>query len=258
MSRDLNDIPGYFLNPDYGKGVFRRRILLRQVDDGVHGLLEDCSHGFEVLVRHDGRQVTAVTGTAHRHPLTTCPGAIEPLQGLVGVRLDTAPSEITRQVDPRANCTHWYDLALLCIGHAGRAAPTRQYDVAIPDLVDGRNPARVFRDGQLVHDWEANGSSVVAPEELAGNSLFHGFAAWANVRFSGDEQEAAFVLHKGYFVSLARLYDHTATEGLPAGGFNMPLGVCHSYSAEHIKHARMTQNRTRDFTDCEEKLLTFS
>ena len=112
--------PGRPTNPDYGDGLYRRRIRLTALDREVTGELEDDCHGFRVRVSHDGAAVTDISADTLRVPLTTCSGAIRPLRALVGTRLHTPPPAIVAAVDPRANCTHLYDLTLLAIAHLDR------------------------------------------------------------------------------------------------------------------------------------------
>lgn len=246
-----------FLNPDYGKGVFRRRIRLNGTDGQVCAELEDTNHGFRAKVFHDGQQVTDIQSEALRIPLSTCGGASEPLKALIGMPLDTPTKNITLAVDPRANCTHLYDLTLLAIAHCLRGNTSRQYDMEVDDQLE-QEPAesRLYRNQQLVMTWQAR-DWLISAGPHTGNPLFKGFAAWANEAFSGDEQEAAFALQKAYFVSQARRYKMDALAGTPANDQPQMKGVCFSYSPPNIDRAIRTANNTRDFTDCPEQLLKF-
>ena len=76
-------------NPLYGTGIFRRRIHLRADGNTVAVELEDGNHGFRIVLRHDGEQVTDICMDALRHPFNTCPEAISPLRRIVGHRLDS-------------------------------------------------------------------------------------------------------------------------------------------------------------------------
>ena len=254
----MNDNPYAFPNPAYGNGVFRRRIQLQQQGNQVVGLLEDCSHGFEVHISHDGSRLIDVTGVTHRYPLTTCPGATEPLRDLIGIAITASARNINEQVNPRINCTHLYDLAVLAIIHASGTEALITYDVEVPDEINGSNEAKVFRNGELVHHWQTANNQIISPTELAGNTLFQGFAAWANHVFSGAALEAAFVLQKGFFVSQAQKFDHRRSEGMQVGSFSMPLGVCYSYTEARVGQARLMVNRARDFTHTPAQLLTFT
>lgn len=254
MSEDRGIYPR---NPHYGSGVYRRRIRLAAGVGAVVGELEDCNHGFRVAVSHDGERVTAIDGEALRVPYNTCPEALGNLRRLVRTPLGLSARELNAIADPTSNCTHWLDLTVLAIGQAARGAtPVRQYDVEVTDEVDGVACARVWRDGELVHDWRTGDFVLSAPAHLAGNTLFRGFAAWASQAFAGDEQEAAFVLQKGYFVAQARRFDVDAAAGRLAADHGMGQ-VCFSYSAGNAERARRQPHTVRDFTDTPEQLLRF-
>ena len=88
MEEPNDDVPRI---PDYGSGVYRRRIRIEQVEKHgrggvVVGELEDDFHHFRARVTHDGQTVTAVEGQGLRIPWTTCAGATEPLTSLIGIR----------------------------------------------------------------------------------------------------------------------------------------------------------------------------
>lgn len=243
-------------NPDFGTGCYRRRIRLAAENGAVIGELEDTNHGFRVRLSHDGERVTAIDGDALRVPYNTCPESLRNLQRLAGVALDTDTSRLYAIADPLSNCTHWLDLTVLAIGQAARGSALRQYDVEVTDAVDGVSEARVWCDDELVHDWRASDFTLRAPTLLAGKTLFQGFAAWAREAFAGDEQEAAFVLQKGFFVAQARRFDIDAAAGRFAAEFGRGP-VCYSYSADNADRARRLPDTVRDFTDTPEQLLRF-
>jgi hypothetical protein len=254
---NLDPVYHQYLNPDYGHGIFRRRIRLVGSGAKVCAELEDTNHGFRSTVFHDGNKVTDIHAEALRAPLSTCGGAIEPLKQLIGTTLDASTKDITTRIDPRANCTHLYDLTLLAIAHCLRGEVTRQYDMEVEDQPSA-TPAesRCYRDHQLMLVWQARDWQISAGPH-SGKPLFKGFAAWAAGAFSGDEQEAAFALQKAYFVSQARRFNVDDLAGTSADDQPHMNGVCFSYSSPNIERAVRTANSTRDFSDCPEQLLTF-
>lgn len=264
MNNDTNNShtpPEYkgetFLNPDYGKGVFRRRILLSSSPASVVAELEDCMHGFRSTILHDNTQVTEVLGETLRYPMSTCPGATAPLQELLGLPLSMTAEEINKAGNPFGNCTHLYDLSILAIAHTQWDKKTRQYDVEVDDEVAGKSEARVYLDGELVHCWLTKEFCVQAPAQLAGNTLFKGFSHWAKPSFSGVELEAAHVLQKGYFVAQARRFDTEKAAGQTALHEQTRRNVCYSYSDGVIEGAIRLGGTSRDFTDTPEQLLSF-
>lgn len=253
-----SDDKKYFFNPDYGKGVFRRSIRLTGSEGKVQAELEDCAHGFRSTVYHDGKTVTNVEIEALRVPLNTCGGAAEPLKQLIGVDVNATAVQINQILNPKANCTHLLDLSILAIAHIKRGNSVRQYDVAVPDASNSPQLSTVVCDGKQVLQWLIGQGQVVEPTDLVGKPLLKGFANWAGKYFSGDEQEAAFVLQKGYFVALSRRYDSSKTKGFAVVHYAEMQGACYSYSTGVVEHALSTGTNSRDFTDCPEQLLRFS
>lgn len=249
----------YPQNSNFGKGIYRRAIRLEHHDGYVSGDLEDCNHGFQVQLYHDGKQVTAVKGRARRVPFTTCPEAIDPLQSLLGMPLGLSAYELIKRVNPRANCTHWLDLALLTLIHAARVnEPIREYSIAVPDEDDKPTAVTVQRNGKEVLQWQVQDWVVQAPAYLAGKTLFRGFASWANDLLANeDEKEAAFVLQKGYFVSRARRFDTNSMAGESANAHPTMFDACFTYSEPQRSMAKRTANTAYDFTDTAEQLLKF-
>ncbi len=254
LSADL--APGYRPSPSYGTGVFRRRIRLTGTAGTVYGELEDCSHGFQVRVDHKGGHVTEIQPDYPRVPFTTCSGAMEPLSRLLGCRIDQSALALNMLAKPLENCTHLLDLTLLCIAHANCADTTILYDVEVTDQVEGVSELRVKRNTELIHKWWSQSNALVWPEDLAGKPLFRGFADWANEQFEGIENEAAFVLQKGNFVSMARLFDSSEMVGSTAKRSSVGA-VCYTHSDERADIAIRRANTTRDFSDTPEQLLKF-
>jgi hypothetical protein len=194
-----------------------------------------------------------------RIPLTTCAGAYDRLQRLVGKSIQQSTKELVAQIDPSSQCTHWFDLALLTISYCRRSEheAERIYDVEVPDEADGAVNVKLWCNQQLLLDWQIADWVIQAPNNFAGNTLFKGFAAWANAIEDETVQEAAFILQKGYFVSRARRFDIAKLEDEPANKHTMMRGACFSYSEPQVDIAKRTIGTVRDFTDCPEQLLKF-
>jgi hypothetical protein len=254
----MEGIGNYIMKADYGGGAFRRRIRLERHGNAIRGALEDCNHGFKVNVHFDekSRKVTGLEPDFKRIPFTTCPGAAEPLGRLIGASIDSTVPELYKIAPPLQNCTHLHDLTLLAINHAGRGEDVLQYDIEVTDAEDNLSWLRVWRNDELIHEWQAKYGEIVAPAGLQGKPLFQGFFGWAGKITDPVEQEAAFVLQKGNLVAIGRMID---VEGM-AGGLAIDESdrhACHTYSPEHAKQAVRLAGTTRDFTDHPEKLLNF-
>lgn len=252
-------------NPHYGNGVFRRRIRLTREGDNrsgqVHGALEDCNHGFQSTVFYQNGQVTEIRPEFMRIPFTTCNGAWQPLQKLLGASVSALPSELLMTAPPLSNCTHLHDLTLLAIAHTQRDGKIVQYDVEVTDAIGGVSDLRIWHTvnnghKNLIHHWQSLNYAISSPAILKDKPLFMGFSRWANEQFSGIENEAAFVLQKGNLVSIGRMLDVEAMTGSRAIDENDRL-ACFTYSPENSSRAIRIGNTVRDFTTSEEQLLKF-
>jgi len=244
-------------NMNYGKGTYRRRILMRGLPGCVIAELEDCFHGFRVTIDHNGSTVSNIIGEALRTPMNTCEGALTPIKALIGTALDTPNTAFSSIANPRSNCTHLYDLTVMAIGHACRGEIDWQYDIIINDEKDGIIDASVLRNEELVHHWLVSDGSIQTPKEIAGKPALKGFSKWANDTYEGDDFEAAQALHKGYFVAIALRWDMSAMEGRKVTDYSPRLGICHTYSQKVVGSAYRNRGAIRDFSNSPEALLKF-
>ncbi len=246
----------YVLNPNYGGGAFRRRIRLSQNGDTVFGELEDSNHGFKVSILFDGETVKEINPEFPRIPFTTCSGAEQPLQALIGAAASSSPSYLNTLARPLENCTHLLDLTLLCISHRVGDDNTVVYDVEVKDQVAGVAELRIWRNDVLMHYWQAKDGAIISPEELNGRVLYKGFSAWANQQFTALENESAFVLHKANLVAIGRFLDVDALAGNRAIDENQRV-ACYPYSPPRSSVAIRLSNTVRDFSHTTEELLQF-
>lgn len=252
-------LPDYPRNPHYGTGIYRRRIRLEQRAGCVFAALEDTNHGFTVTASHDGTFVTAIDAEAKRVPYTSCPGALQPIKGFVGVDIHAGLRELSFHMPPSSNCTHLLDLTVMAIRHAASTEVVRQWDVTITDCTDGRDSVcTVLRNGEQIFRWSARDLQLTDPPELAGKPFYLGFGKWASKFFEPEELEAAFILQKGYFVSLARLFDMEQMAGEPALASQEGMGgACFTYTSPAIEQGVRTSGSIRDFSNSDEMLLKF-
>ena len=244
-------------NPDYGNGIYRRRIRLEKHSRQVVAELEDVTHAFRLILTHDDSNIIDVAAQPIRYPFDTCPGAVDQFKPLLGQPLAAGPASIRELLDPGQNCTHLYDLATLAMAHTARPERQRVYEVSVPD--EGENGAMIELacDGAIVHCWRVQDHEVVEPAEFSGNPMKQGFFRWASQVFDGDALEAATVLQRGYFVAQVRRSDYLNAGGRPATADNMPEGACYTYNRPVVSAAIHTEGMARDFTETAEQLLSF-
>ena len=245
-------------NPDYGNGTFRRRIRLVNKGNQVSVELEDCNHGFRLIIHHHNNCINAIDVETLRFPLSTCPGAIKPLQALIGCGLADGITTFKLASPPRSNCTHLYDLALLAVNHAKRNEVERIYDVEVPDSITAQQSMSVFRNGEKIHHWQTDQQRIAIPSPLDGKPLMQGFSNWSKQHFKDAELlEAAQVLQRGYFVARARRVELNSRGGEPAINDTMMIGACYSYSLGVVEQALRLPSTVRDFSNSPDQLLTF-
>lgn len=249
------------LNPDYGSGVFRRKIRLTATGNTVVGELEDCAHGFRCSLQHNGRVITDIVGESLRTPYDICAGATQPIKQFIGQPINISAVALNREVNARSNCTHLYDLSALalefCHLSSSHGITERIIDVLIPDENEEAVTARVLIDGEEVLAWQLKSWQIVGPDAIAGKPMYRGFAAWVNEMFTGLQNTAAFILQKSYLVCEARRYDIDALVGETAVTDESMVGICYTYSQQHIGQGKRLGGTMRDFTDTEEQLLQF-
>ena len=239
----------------YGEGTYRRAYVLVGGEGRVVADMEDDFHRFRVTLEHDGARVTRVVGEAFRFPWTECPGAAAVLERLAGMALTTRPTAAGEHSDPRSHCTHLFDTAALAVAHAAAGRLRRRYDVEVPDRVEGRTRARLFRDGAPLLDWEVEGTRVVAPAPFAGLALRgREFMGFVERELDPDLAEAVLVLRRTCFISAGRARDLDAA---PNAGVYMGLAAntCYGFTPGIAERALRVQGMTRDFTHRPEALL---
>ena len=248
-----------FLNPEYGNGMYRRRVRLSNVDaNTVLAEMEDDQHGFRITLQHNGETITAIHADSLRVPMTTCGGAGEVLAQLAGTPLSDSPRSLAAHSNPRTHCTHQFDLLGLAVTHALRQDEnTRQYDVAIHDAIDGLQRVVGDIDGVTVFDWQLRDHTIETAGVWQNVNVQKGFAQWAEAHLPPEQLELALVVQRGMLVSTTRRVLIEPMDGMGLLDDPMTKGVCYSYSEPVIQDAIRYGSNNRNFTDVPERLLRF-
>ena len=228
----------------------------------VDGELADDLHHFRVVLDHDGTAVTDVGGEGLRHPWTTCAAASGELLALVGAPMQERMGAAAEHANPKANCTHMFDLTALSMTQAWRAAHgdpadpasrRRQYDVEIPMQPDEQHCVRprLWRDGELVLEWrlqrEPDGHrTIVAPEPYASVPFSRGFFPWTATALGPRDGEAAFVLRRACDIGMGRGMN---LDNIPVASELADImgGVCYTMQPGVIDVAFRNVGGSRDF-----------
>ena len=230
-------------------GSLRRRVEVSSRTDGpgtgeARGAVEDDFHHFKVTVRAKDGVVVEVNSEAPRHPNSLCPTAGGRLAELVGMPLSEVSVAVMERTDARQQCTHQIDLAGLAIAALARGIERRAYELEVPDRIDGRTHVRLWRDGELLFEWDVDGQVIAGPAPFAGLGIGGGFTGWARRNLDLDGAEAALVLRRGVFISSGRTVD-LDDPGRRTG----PMGGCWVWQPGRAELAKRVVGSTHDFTD---------
>jgi len=242
MDRTLAHFPR---NPDYGRGIYRRRLLFVSDDRSITAQVDDTHHSYWLTLDHDGARVTAIDGAFMRAPNTACPGAPAGLASLIGQPIDAPVSETLARLPAALNCTHLTDLACWSLAQTGRS---QLWEVVIPDQTAKPVWIEVLRDGSVVHRWQVADRHIVTPPHLAGRPIMKGFRSWARAQFDGEELLAATMLQRGVFVARGREYIVDQGDPVPLALAEGMSGMCWSYSGAQLASATGSLNYVHDFT----------
>ena len=233
-------------------GLYRRRLRVVTGPGWARGDLEDDPHRYGIVIRHDGKTVTAVEAEPLRIPWDICTEATGALDDLVGLSLDPDILAPGRIVNSRLQCTHMFDTATLALAHAARGTRLRQYDATVHvETIDGPRDAVLKRDGEIILQWTANATTVLSPAPFAGQNLTR-LLVWAREELKNlDDFEAVFILRRAIAISRSRDFNVEHWKDATKG----PVGACYVYQPERVGRAKRNLTTQRDNTDTPEALL---
>jgi len=107
MDRSLAHFPR---NPEYGLGVYRRRLHFVAGSRSMAAQVDDTHHSYWLTLEHDDVRVTDLDAGFIRAPNTACLGATGGLAALIGLPIEATISILAR-LPESSNCTHLSDLA---------------------------------------------------------------------------------------------------------------------------------------------------
>ncbi len=218
---------------------YRRRIVIEPRRGAVRSELEDDYHRMVVTLEHDGETITGVTSAMPRGPWTTCDGAMAVVrETFLGKRFDDPSVRKARSL----NCTHLYDLATFCAGHAGEGERVT-YEIFVNDIVGDVIASRLYRNGERVLDFVRDKGKFVVPEALAGLKLAQ-MGDWID-SLPREEAEAARVLRWATMVAGGRSLNMPAR--MKAEDLGM-RGTCHTFQPGRIDEARRRPSASKDFS----------
>lgn len=247
--------------PDYGSDVFVRSIIIATTRPGHVALaLEDTGHAFRIDFAHDDKYITAIKAEWIRHPLTSCPGAVNQLQKLIGCPLSDDLFAIADFTLPRSHCTHMFDAMAVAIVHAKQQREDCRYDIIVPDAgsIDRPVQASLDRNGTTVLTLELQDYSyIIAPAPYAGRGVFKGFLKWARNKFDSETVEHCYLMQKALIPAGGQSIDLESGFGEAAPLHGPPEGSCFGSDASRYKSAVTTDSLRRFKKESNIELLKF-
>ena len=225
--------------------AFRRAILIESRGGEVDAELEDDFHRFGVTLRHDGHRVTRVEARAHRYPWVTCVEAPEALAAIEGVALSRDPTTLFRHADPRAHCTHLFELAALALAQAARGEGSRRFEAEVTDPQDGVRVASLRQDGEPVLEWRLSGGLITEPPAYAGRSA-GSFGSRALAEIEPGLAERLLILRRVVQTAVGRTIDVDAYAA--ASDMGRPA-ECYSLQPANAPRARRILGSHHDWPD---------
>lgn len=218
---------------------FIRRIELAASTQSVVASVQDFQHHFEVTVHHDGELVTGIEPLAVRWPWSVCADAGGELRELVGRRIGEEPH--VRGAD--RHCTHQLDIAALAVRFAGLGLEHRIFDITIAGWDQPGATAELVRDDGYGLSWTYERTTITWPPPFAGQSITHGFAAWARDALDPDTAEAALILRRAVWIAPARGLDLDQLDVIAESG--IAAGSCYATQPERIHIVRRNKGMAK-------------
>lgn len=230
-------------------GMLRRRVVLVADERSVAAALEDDFHRFALTLEHDGQCVTRITSSGERTPWTTCAAASAQLNNLAGAPIGLSARKSVADVDPRHQCTHQFDLAMMAIAQAARGGQ-RVYDATVTDPDGQHRIARLEQDGSLLIEWQLDGTTIVSAGKFAGVNL----RKLDTRTLDADIEEGFLLLRRAVMVAGGRGVDLDRFDDMTQLSGHMS-GACYAFQPVRLSLARRNKGSGRDFTDHPERLL---
>lgn len=213
---------------------FTRTVVARTVDgpggtDRSVATVDDHFHGFTVRLDVRAGSVIDAEASSHRHPWTTCPGALAAVARLRGP-VGAVPGAVL-DAGRTATCVHVNDLVRL----ASRTHEARRYDMEVTPF-----GATLRRDGAPHLGWRLDDWVVVSPGPFRGVHVAdRSWSRWlAETEADGDEREAVRVLRRAVTVALGFFELDWPSFRVAA---DLDLGVmadsCHTFANGRAGHA---------------------
>ena len=165
---------------EFWHGEYIRSLAIRSQGNTVSLAMEDLAHAFKIQFSHDGQSITAIEAEWVRHPVSSCIGAEQQLQSLVGCPISKHILTAAQYQSANLHCSHMFNMLSIAIVHAAHGRADRRYDIVISELQNDLVHARIDINGDTVSAPIFNTQNeIISPEQYQGISLNKGFTRWS-------------------------------------------------------------------------------
>ena len=243
MVRGLSHYP---VNPAYGSGTFRRRVVLSRAGDGLSASLLDDFHEMTLSLRVAGGVIGDIKATMVRYPRTTCHGAADAFTKLTGLPLSVHASRL-QGVDRGAQCTHLLDMVALALVWLKEDGDRFVIELALTDRdAELKQDLQITVNGAVAMNWALCDEAIVQPAQYAGRQFFGGYGRWVNETFPPHEASLWMLAQIGLFVAQGRAFIVDGPIPRASGLEPSRRGACFSYSDPCFDIARDNVGYVRD------------
>jgi hypothetical protein len=235
----------YRPNPDYGAGVFRRRIVRSAQAVRASAALLDDFHDMTVALTIRDGIIADARGQMTRYPKTTCPGAAAAVSGLRGGTVIDA----VRLCDRASHCTHLLDLARLALSWHAQARGEQVIEIALTDRDAQRNQdLHLLVDGAPALSLALRDEAIVQPAVHRGRGLFGGFGRWVAATFAPDDADLWRMAQMAVFVGRGRACIVDGPDAHRVAEEPAREGACFSFSGTAFAIGRDNVGYVRDWS----------
>jgi hypothetical protein len=227
MHKNAGDISAY--------KPLHRKIYIESRPNLVTARIMDCVHDFSIVMAHDGNVITALEPSANRTPWSTCSGALEQFQALLGAPLE---GESGKSIDKGMQCTHLFDLARLAMANA-KIIGTLIFDVHVGNgTKSGEIEAYVLRNGAEILRWTIANQKVISPGPFEGHVL-QGATIWPPEVNDAEIRTAALLIRRALLVFLGT---NSSRDARFAADLPFMAGACFTFQPANMAESERPAN----------------
>lgn len=242
---------------EFWHGEYIRALAIHSQGNTVNFAMEDLAHAFKVQFSHNGQNITAIEAEWVRHPVTSCIGAEQQLQNLVGCPISKNILTAAQYQSANLHCSHMFNMLSIAIVHAAHKRADRRYDIIISEPQNDLVHTQIDINGDTVSAPIFNTQNeIISPEQYQGVSLNRGFTRWSMETLQDEKIEYAYLIQRTMQVAISQRIEQRHHLNGPASQSGPPRNACFASQGEKYDTA-IRLNSYRDIAADKSKILDF-